>query len=479
MNCWSRYPAFYYGLALICGVSLYYGIWFPILIGFTGKTICRIVGYFLLSCALYASIVNLTDKNKIECSTNGTGYFQINKIRKSNNFGKKSLIYEGIIKTFVTSDKTYYDIRCFIQVYNKTKINKGNCDYVLNGNIIPISNNLYKMNVEKWTPINNTYSTSELRFTLKNNLKSYLKKQIKDFDTYSFFAAIGSGETENKYLAIKFNQSGLRHLLAISGFHYSCLIMIFGFFLNLFLQKKLSIIVLIILTSIYFTFIGESPSLNRAWMSTLIYLIGSLIYKNSCALNALGVGIIFSITLDPFCILNVGYQLSYAATFAILTIYPYLERKIRIILPKRQFKDVENMNYLNKHGYILSSIVRLSIGLTLSVTIICIPISLYHFNYFPLSSIFFNLFFPFVVTTAMIALIVSLSLPYIGEFILHFCESYMRFWLDVIFYGQWQMTFLYGSIGLKLLCYVISAIIVAGLYGEEQKYQLTLKQRNL
>jgi len=327
-----------------------------------------------------------------------------------------------------------------------------------------------------WTPLHKGFNAAHKRFDMKKKLRKYLKKHITNSDTYSFFAALGTGEIDSKYLGIQFNRLGLRHTLAISGFHYAWIIFILGFFLQLVFTKRFTAGILLILTTLYFVFIGETPSLNRAWMAALIYLIGFLIYRSSFGLNAFGVALIASLLFDPDSIFQIGFQLSYSATFAILTFYPYLEKKLRFLLPKRTFKQACELTKFSQHGYILTSLIRQAASITLSVNLFCFPLIIYHFHAFPLVSLFCNLFFPPILSIALVLLILGIIVPLIGPFFLKLGEWYMSGWLSLVLYGtgKFRKFIIYGSLDPIWVSILIFGLALLGLFLEEKRYQLTV-----
>lgn len=465
MEFWRRFPALFYGLALIAGFGAFYNIYVPLLIGLSGKTAVRILGFYLVACAFYC-YSGLLGKERPQIPCTGSGYFQIKSMRHTEG----SWQYRGVLRSFITEDKTYYDLPCTISFKKRLK---GDCDYIINGVFKPTG----LMKVKQWKAVFRTFNLSELRCTLKDILRKYLKKHIANPHAYAFYASLGTGEIETKYLGCQFNRVGLRHTLALSGFHYMWLIFILGFFLHLVFSKRTTCMILLGLTTLYFTFIGETPSLNRAYLAALIYLIGYLIYKNSYGLNALGVALLFSLIANPFVLLEIGFQLSYLATFALLAFFPSIETLLSHLLPKRTLEEVKQMNYLNQHGYILASLIRQSLALSVAVTMVTLPLILYHFHYFPWVSLLFNLFFPQVMTVSMVLLILGLLFP----FLLTAGGWYITFWLNLIFYGTgtFDRLVLYGTLPLPLLSYFLTAFVALGVYLEERRYQLTIIEHQI
>lgn len=69
--------------------------------------------------------------------------------------------------------------------------------------------------------------------------------------------------------------------------------------------------------------------------------------------------------------------------------------------------------------HLLFLFFRKAFSLTLSVNIVLIPVLLFHFHQFPFLSLFYNLFFPFLVGVALFLLLFSLKIdllfPYLSS----------------------------------------------------------------
>lgn len=472
MQIWLKYPAFFYATAILGGIAHYHGFPYLLLLALTSERVVRHVGYLLLYFTSLGTYFISQPPPAPQENVFGKGYFELHSIRANSLHGKSSLQYQGVLKGFATEHHIYEEIPISIRVERAPP--EAGC-YIVEGVLRTTSRGTFYMKEASWTPLGGGKSFTHLRFALKNRLRSYLKKHIADEEVYGLFASLGTGEIETPTLGIQFNRLGLRHTLAISGFHYSYILFIFGLLLRLVFSKRLSAALLILLTTFYFLFIGETPSLNRAWIAALVYLLGILIHRTSFGLNALGVALIASLILDPNSLFHIGFQLSYAATFAIFTFYPFVERQLRLLLPKRSHKEALELSRLSQHGYILTSLIRQSAALTISVNVFCFPLILYHFQAFPLVSLLCNLFFPPMLAIAMILLLLGVLLPYIGPLFLHIATWYMGGTLSMVLYGMGRLKkfTIYGHLEPLPVSLLIVALSLLGLYLEEKRYQLT------
>ena len=203
--------------------------------------------------------------------------------------------------------------------------------------------------------------------------------------------------------------------MAISGFHFALIAVFFGALLRTVFSYRSASVVLLFLLSSYCFFLGNSPSVQRAWLAILIVLSGRLFNLRTSALNALGVGLCVEIVLDPLVVLHMGFQLSFPCTLAILMLYPIASHVCNYLLPQRTFPDVVQMPLLDQHGCVLASLLRQTLAITLAVQIASLPVLLFLFHRFPLLSLVYNFFFPLWASISMLllccALLFALPVP--------------------------------------------------------------------
>ncbi|MBU0474421.1 MAG: DNA internalization-related competence protein ComEC/Rec2 [Bacteroidetes bacterium] len=124
-----------------------------------------------------------------------------------------------------------------------------------------------------------------------------------------------------------FINSGVIHVLAVSGLHVGFIVLIF-----MFLFSRLSIYprtFLIIIGLIGFLLITNSPA--SVFRATIMIVVMFLIYlsnRNYNSVNALAIAALILLLINPNEIFNPGFQLSFSAVLSILVVYPILSEKI-------------------------------------------------------------------------------------------------------------------------------------------------------
>jgi len=125
-----------------------------------------------------------------------------------------------------------------------------------------------------------------------------------------------------------FVNSGVIHVLAVSGLHVGFIVLIF-----MFIFSRISVYprtFLIILGLIAFLLITNSPaSVFRATIMIVVMFLAYLSNRNYSSLNSLAIAALILLLINPNEIFNPGFQLSFSAVLSILVIYPILSSKIK------------------------------------------------------------------------------------------------------------------------------------------------------
>ena len=155
-------------------------------------------------------------------------------------------------------------------------------------------------------------------------------------------------------------------MLAVSGLHVSYVLLGVNYIITkVKIHKKLSKIIVMLLILFFILVTGATPSVLRAGTMTIYLIIGCIFYRRISVFSSLNLSLLVIIIMNPYCLFDVGLQLSYAGTIGIVYLYPIIKEKI-----------------YNKANSIL---------ITISANIVIIPIMLYNFNTISLTFFISNL----------------------------------------------------------------------------------------
>lgn len=180
--------------------------------------------------------------------------------------------------------------------------------------------------------------------------------------------AFGSREDVDKDVIQSFTNTGVIHVLAVSGMNVGLIFVILNLIFSSLKTGNLGnfIYTVIILAGIWaYTLItGMSPSILRAALMFSFLIFGRFFGRDSNIFNSLAVSAFILIAWNPNLITDVGFQLSYMAVLSIVVIHPLLVRQL--------YFD----NWLLRQIWSLISV-------TCAAQIGTIPFTLIYFHQFP------------------------------------------------------------------------------------------------
>ncbi len=145
-------------------------------------------------------------------------------------------------------------------------------------------------------------------------------------DTAALICALYTGE--KKYISDYhngiFSETGISHILSVSGMHVVILMSVFGMFFDR-LGKFRYLKYLILLAFVVFT--GASPAIIRAACLYTFAGIGQIIKRSCDSVNNLSFIALASLLLNPLLLFDKSFQLSYIATYAVIAVSPLFHIK--------------------------------------------------------------------------------------------------------------------------------------------------------
>lgn len=206
--------------------------------------------------------------------------------------------------------------------------------------------------------------------TLKNNIEGKKESGLAEA------LLIGYKDDLDKSLVEAYSNTGVVHVIAISGLHlgliYWLLLLITKPIKNLSRLRWLRLL-LILLPLWAFTFLaGAQPSVLRSAVMFTFIAVGEVLTRKTSIYNTLALSAFVLLCWNPFWLWDVGFQLSYAAVLSIVTF----------------FKPI--YNWFPIRNKILDFIWKMN-AVTIAAQLLTVPISMYHFHQFPVIFFFTNL----------------------------------------------------------------------------------------
>ncbi|MBI3766641.1 MAG: DNA internalization-related competence protein ComEC/Rec2 [Ignavibacteriales bacterium] len=155
-------------------------------------------------------------------------------------------------------------------------------------------------------------------------------------DEARFLKGLIIGERSEIPLEVKtaFINSGVMHILAVSGLHVAIVTFIILIFLQTMRVPENVRIILTSLLLVYYIFLtGSAPSVTRSVIMAVIFLGAQLFERKSDVYNTLAFSAIVILLIDAKQLFQPGFQLSFVAVFSLIYLYPRIYA-VRNLLPR-------------------------------------------------------------------------------------------------------------------------------------------------
>ena len=344
------------------------------------------------------------------------------KVLTINKKISKNKIYLNTFRQDIQDGKYEFEIKL-------TKVKKINNIFFGYAKVISYKDNIFN----KW------------RNKIRNQIEKF--SLIRGYDFFAFLKAILLGEKNelDTSLVEKYRYSGAAHLLVISGLHIGIMILFVLKCLESFQigYKSRYVVASLILTG-YVLILGSSPSILRAYIMGIIFLISKILNEETDIKKSIALAGIITLLLNPTLILDVSFQLSYMALFGIIYIYPFLKK--------------DQMN----------PIIELAL-VSISIQIALFPIFLYYFHTLTILTMLTNILVipigTLLVTSSFFILIlsfISMEIAIILSYFLNILYEILNFYvLNISKIPILQIkTYKYISVFIILLLYILIIFIL-------------------
>jgi len=304
---------------------------------------------------------------------------------------------------------------------------------------------MYDARVEVLEPAG--FSVRGALYDLKGRLETRLNRLY--FEPEASFAAgllLGSRKGMPEDLALAFQRVGLTHIVAISGYNISLVIaamfLCFGF-----LPLRTRVVVSSVAILLFVIIVGASAAVVRAGIMGVLTLWGLFTGRKSQVFFALLWSAALMIAWNPYTLIyDVGFQLSFASTFGLLTVVPILDAKF----PRFDSGWLVHLREL-----------REGLLLTVAAQIATLPFMAFHFGRVSLISPVANVlavpFLPFAMLFSALSLVFGKSMAVFAYFNLKAVE-WVALVLAKIPYIEVPLVF--SQWGFVLSLVVLGAVLI-------------------
>lgn len=168
-----------------------------------------------------------------------------------------------------------------------------------------------------------------------------------------------------------FRNTGVMHVLAISGLHIGILYLFLNFIFSA-IPKGGRVFFIVVFLWVFAFLAGFSASVTRAVLMFSLLAVAGLLRRKIDAIQVVSCSMLLLLCIHPKWVFDVGFQLSYAAVYSILVFYPLLKRWT--------YSERAVWRY-----------IKGLIGVSLSAQLGVLPLLLFYFESIPLGFIVANL----------------------------------------------------------------------------------------
>jgi len=208
-------------------------------------------------------------------------------------------------------------------------------------------------------------------FTARDNILAALRKNItngKDQLGIAEALLIGYTNDLDKDLVQAYSNTGVVHIIAISGMHlgliYVMLVWLFARLPGIKKSKLLQVILILSCLWLFSLLTGASASVLRSAVMFTFITIGNNLAKKASIYNSLAASAFVLLCYNPYFLWDVGFQLSYLAIIGIVVFQ----------------KPIYNLWYIKNKW--LDNVWQL-VAISLAAQLLTFPVCIYYFHQFP------------------------------------------------------------------------------------------------
>ena len=387
-----------------------------------------------------------------------------------NNKGE-SRITSGKIISYFRKDSSMPELKYGDLLFIKSDIqlikhnqNPGSFNYALYCNRNGIYHQSFiRLNELTLTGLNRGSGVNKLLYEARERIIAVIQKNIKGKEAQGLAEALLIGYTYDleKDLLQAYTNTGVVHVIAISGLHLGLIYVILaGICKRLPVKTYMRAIIVICGLWIFSGLAGGSPSVLRSAAMFTIIVAGELINRKTFSINSLAASALVLLCYSPSWLWDIGFQLSYAAVLGLICLSAPIYKSIMIYNPM--------LDYLWKMN-----------SVTISATILTLPLTTYYFHQFPLIFMLTNSVIVPISSIILIALIILCSLTFIPFLasIAGAITGWMIFIMNYLvkFFNEIPMTILKGlqiSLFQNLLLFVFIFLASSLLINKNKKLLL-------
>ena len=338
------------------------------------------------------------DRYKVKCKIyNNQNYinWQINKSDERNNISKQKN------KQSITKKPKYKTINLYITISKKKNLEYGEkIEFTGTYQKPEVQRNYKGFDYSEYLKQFKIYGTVKITnfetleknkanklFKISNKVSEQIidgTKKILDKESSAILLGLMLGYKNDisEEIQENFRNASMAHILAVSGMHISYIVLGINITFKKIIGKKYTYILSILILIFYMFITNFSPSITRAGIMGILYLISKIIYRKNDIYNSMAISLFAILIYNPFLIQNIGLQLSYGGIIGI------------VIFNKSVLKFLKNIKIKNRtYKYFIRPKIEKILDKIKEIISVSISVQIFIFPILVLNMNSFNLYF--------------------------------------------------------------------------------------
>lgn len=338
------------------------------------------------------------DRYKVKCKIyNNQNYinWQINKSDERNNISKQKN------KQSITKKPKYKTINLYITISKKKNLEYGEkIEFTGTYQKPEVQRNYKGFDYSEYLKQFKIYGTVKITnfetleknkanklFKISNKVSEQIidgTKKILDKESSAILLGLMLGYKNDisEEIQENFRNASMAHILAVSGMHISYIVLGINIIFKKIIGKKYTYILSIFILIFYMFITNFSPSITRAGIMGILYLISKIIYRKNDIYNSMAISLFAILIYNPFLIQNIGLQLSYGGIIGI------------VIFNKSVLKFLKNIKIKNRtYKYFIRPKIEKILDKIKEIISVSISVQIFIFPILVLNMNSFNLYF--------------------------------------------------------------------------------------
>ncbi len=204
-----------------------------------------------------------------------------------------------------------------------------------------------------------------------------------------------------------FRNSGISHIIAVSGFHLAVITQLMMIFLTFICmgRKRAAAFICTVFVFLYMAVVGFTPPVIRAGIMQILFLFGKVISEKADSLNSLGLAALIICFLNPYTAVDVSFLLSFSATLGIILWGGKINSFLKKCIYPNENESTEKFGSVSMIIRILLCGLVSIVSISLSAIVPSAPIILIYFKSFALYTLITNIL---ISTAASVLIFTSL-----------------------------------------------------------------------